>query len=60
LGSECNTLRSKELLIENTERKLQNKGNFADNPEVMKGNKRGLSGIAWLRIMAGCVVMLLR
>jgi hypothetical protein len=36
--------------------KLQNKENFAEKPEEMKGNKWSLSGIAWLRIMASTCV----
>ena len=53
MGCEGNTQKREEILIGNVEGKLQNKDNFADKPEVIKGNKRGLSGCEWLRKMAG-------
>jgi len=57
LVSECNTLGKEEILIENIEGKLHNKANFAGNSEVKKGDKRGLNGCEWLRIMVGSGLM---
>jgi hypothetical protein len=57
LGCEGNTLGREEIFIENSEEKLHNKENFLDKLKLMKGNKWKLSGISWLRIMAGSVVM---